>query len=517
MPPLTITPLTTSHTLAAYPHWAGEVSHIPHPYVAAPAASTQHFPPHARRLHRLFVTYGTEADPGVLFATASCAVALAEVVPSSAERARMVKGWDASGVDFGQFLPEMEGWFAQGVLDATEGQGGMGVQVTEFACGSVAIGVKMAHSLADAAAMVGFVKGWAGLHRDLLEKYDGAAEDFIQMVVEKGRTRGGEGVGDFEELFGTLKSVEPVPVFDPLLLDAAASGDIQATHADPKLVMRAQELPQHRYDWWASGKTIPSGFEAKELGASIPWDEWDQEAEVAHRILHFSAKELESIWKAASEVKGGESRSRISRHDAILAFVWMLLNRARGLSHEDCPVHLNMTLGLRTRLSLPEYFVGSPILLSQVSSPGREVSDSSQLNVTAKRIRDTLGLFDAAALGAVLHEAVFQENPQRYWNGFLGRRDVLVTSWARLEAYTVNFDRSNKAEPWFVEPVMPTMAGIIEVIEAAPLANERNDPKTTKGDQRQWYRNGVDVDVNFEKAVMERIVADGMLRAFAAS
>lgn len=501
-------------TLAAYPHWAGEVSHIPHPIVAAPDARTQHFPPHARRPHRLFVTYGSESDPGVLFTTASCPLAISDIVPSPVERAGMSRGWDTAQLNYEEFLPVMEGWFAQGVLDATTGQLGMGVQVTSFACGGIAIGVKMAHSLADAAAMVGFVKGWAGLHRGLLEKIDPLMEEW--RAVESGKEERSSQDGKEETISRVLQEVDLVPVFDPLLLDAAASGDIESRYGDPQLVENARKLPQHRYDWWASGKTIPKGFEAKELGTTIPWDQWDQEAEAAHRILHFSTKEVEGIWKAASGTTGGGSRSRISRHDTLLAFIWMLLNRARGWSHEDGLVHLNMTLGLRARLNLPETFVGSPILLSRVSASGREASDSSRLGVTAKRIRDTLGLFDKAGLGAVLHEAVFQDNPQRYWNGFLGSRDVIVTSWARLDPYNISFCPSEGGQPWFVEPVMPKIDGIIEIMEAASLAGRADLKEIMKDERSQWYDNGVDVNINFEKTVMERLVADEMLRAFVA-
>ncbi|MCJ1399848.1 hypothetical protein MMC11_003051 [Xylographa trunciseda] len=390
----------------------------------------------------------------------------------------MREGWDAAALDVEESLPAMAVWWSGGFEGGAGDRLGMGACVTRFACGGVAVGVKMAHCLADAAAMTGFVKGWAEMHCDLLMKDDEqrglwsgieAGNDEIHAADER----------DVEKVLHQLKEVNPAPVFDPLRLNAAATGDIDASAADPEVVTRARTMPQHRYDWWASGGdcpesmqlacAVPPGFDAKEIGDSIPWKEWDFDVEVAHRVLHFSEKELENIWKAASSGAGGketETPSRISRHDALLAFVWMLVNRARGFSNDAGLVHLNMSLGLRARLSLPEYFVGSPLLLARVSSPGKEACDAGRLAATATQMRDTLGAFDRQALGAILHDTMFQESPQRVWNGFLGIRDVIVTSWARLGAYEISFDPRSGKGPWLVQPVMPAVDGIIEILEA---------------------------------------------------
>ncbi|MCJ1417980.1 hypothetical protein MMC32_004325 [Xylographa parallela] len=488
------------------------------------------FPPHTRRPRRLCVTYGADADPGVVFATAACAQALVDVVPSPGARAGMRAGWDAAALDVEQFLPEMEVWFSEGFGDG-EGEHavGMGACVTSFACGGVAVGVKMAHCLADAAALTGFVKGWAGVHCDLLGKCEG--QGGVWRMIEMGMD-GGEAAEEarVERILGLLKEVYPVPVFDPLLLNATAAGNVDASDADPEILARGRHLPQHRYDWWASGSdcpesmqaacAVPPGFDAKRIGDSIPWKEWDFDVEVAHRVLHFSEKELENIWRAASRDVGDKDTkppSRISRHDALLAFIWMLVNRARGFSHDAGLVNLNMTLGLRARLSLPEYFVGSPLLLARVSSPGKEACDAEQLAATAKQMRDTLGLFDGPALGAILHDTMFQESPQRVWNGFLGIRDVIVTSWARLGTYGISFDPQSGRGPWLVQPVMPAVDGIIEIMEAPFIVGGEQEVQVEGEGNRSWYAGGVDVDLNFDKVVVKKLVADEMLRKFSAS
>ncbi|MCJ1382652.1 hypothetical protein MMC17_005765 [Xylographa soralifera] len=521
--------LSFRKALSAYPQWAGRVFAVPHPSVEAPHADTRRFPPHTRRPRRLFVTYGAELDPGVVFGTAACPQKLADVVPSPVARTEMREGWDAAELDVEKFLPEMEVWFSDGFQKGEGGHLGMGACVTSFACGGMAIGMKMAHCLADAAAMTGFVKGWADVHCDLLMKCDGLSDLWSTIATLKDEAEAAE-EAQAEKVLGLLKEANPVPVFDPLLLNATVAGDIDAPDADPQILARARELPQHRYDWWASGSdcpesmqaacAVPSGFDAKRMGDSIPWSEWDFDVEVAHRVLHFSEKELENIWGAASRAtdeKNPETPSRISRHDALLAFVWMLVNRARGFSHDAGPVHLNMTLGLRARLSLPEYFVGSPLLLARVSSPGTEACDAERLAATAKQMRDTLGAFDRQALGAILHDTMFQESPQRVWNGFLGIRDVIVTSWARLGTYGISFDPLSGRGPWLVQPVMPAVDGIIEIMEAPFIVEGKQEVQVEGEGNRSWYAGGVDVDLNFDKVVVARLVNDEMLRKFSAS
>lgn len=126
--------------------------------------------------------------------------------------------------------------------------------------------------------------------------------------------------------------------------------------------------------------TPPAGFEGVEKGEVLPWAQWDWRAETRHVVLHFGAGEVERIWEGVSgggrggargEEKGegvkGEGKNekgRISRQDALLAFLWLLINRARGLSGSSDLVYMTISLGLRTRLSppLPSTFLGSPII-----------------------------------------------------------------------------------------------------------------------------------------------------------
>ena len=61
----------------------------------------------------------------------------------------------------------------------------------------------------------------------------------------------------------------------------------------------------------------------------------------------------------------------------------------------------------------------------------------------------------------MLHDLAFEVSPHRLWNGFLGRRNTIVTSWLRLKAYEVDFGTS---VPRFVDAFMPNMDGCVQIM-----------------------------------------------------
>ncbi|KAJ8456512.1 hypothetical protein ONZ51_g12081 [Trametes cubensis] len=175
----------------------------------------------------------------------------------------------------------------------------------------------------------------------------------------------------------------------------------------------------------------------------MPWAEWDVFAPVSHYLLYFTPAEVERIWEEASSA-GGFEGARVSRLDALLAFVWGLIIRARGMECDPELVHMFVTIGARTRLAppLPNTFLGSPIVLARVSLPAEQVASSgpsTDCGVGARAIRSAVSCFSPAALGAYLHDAAHEVNPQRFWRAFLGRRHSIVTSWQNLDAYGVDF------------------------------------------------------------------------------
>lgn len=254
-------------------------------------------------------------------------------------------------------------------------------------------------------------------------------------------------------------------------------------------------------------------------------------------MLHFGAGEVERIWEGVSgggrggargEEKGegvkGEGKNekgRISRQDALLAFLWLLINRARGLSGSSDLVHMTISLGLRTRLSppLPSTFLGSPIIHARVSLPSRLSTAPENLRAIAQEIRGTAEKFDEEAIGALLHDMAFETAAGRTWNAFLGRRDLIVTSWVRAGIYDVRFGEGGA---WWVGVVLPGMGGIVQVMEGAGGGGGREGETGTEevgkigeGRERHWCADGVDVDLNLGREAMERLVGDGLLRRFA--
>lgn len=201
---------------------------------------------------------------------------------------------------------------------------GVSIQVTQFADGGWAVGVKMCHALADATSLVTFMHDWSRVNR--------------AMAVGSA--------------IPTLS-----PVFQPSLLDSLAAGDIDAPQPDMPIVHRVRRLPMHRYDWFASGTPrcppffIPFTRPPPELdinrdaahmrGVPIPWEEWDLSVPVRHTIFHFSAFEIRKMYTDASATTEGV---KLSKLDALLAHVWACILRARQLEEGE-EAYLDVTFG----------------------------------------------------------------------------------------------------------------------------------------------------------------------------
>ncbi|OBZ71132.1 Spermidine hydroxycinnamoyl transferase [Grifola frondosa] len=388
--------LSLQKTLNAYPQWAGDLQWEP---------CNKHAP-HTQRYGRLNITYGTASDSGIELVIASSPQPLSSLVPSTSERVN-IGTWNAAN------FPTTELHSFTTPL-ALHGEGRalpcVMVQLTTFGCGGVGIAVKCAHAVADAQAMINFVKDWAAVNRALL-------------------------------CGAPLPSLSPV--FEPQLLDGAAAGNIDAVEPDPAFIRISRSLPMHKYDLWASAQGCPSFMVSEtrippevdissigQLGKPLPWSEWDVAAPIAHYLLYFSADEVQRI---REEVSSSSSTTRVSRLDALLSHVWALIIRARGLERDTQAAHLAVTIGLRNRLSPPlaQTFVGSPIVLARVTLTCEEITQSP--GAAAVAIRSAVVQFDSSTLPALLHDVAFEVSAQRFWRAFMGRRNTIVTSWFRQD------------------------------------------------------------------------------------
>ncbi|KAH8820850.1 transferase family-domain-containing protein [Xylogone sp. PMI_703] len=469
-------------TLNSYPQWCGRL----HWSLSSPTGPQDH----TERYRRVHLTYNTKEDPGVLFIAAASSRKLSDFIPTLSTRKTTLKAWDASQIPTAELLPSTPLALSRG---SDHNSPGLIIQITTFSCGGTAVAIELAHALADAQALCQFAKDWSLTSRFLLQNPS------------------------------SLTGPRLSPVFNPQLLDTCAAGDIDAQDPDSKLQEQARRLPVHRYDWFKTVPNqpfpapIPEDFDASNSALSpsdpIPWNDWDVNAPVSHRVFHFSKDELNAMYEHA-----GGWGSRISKHDALLAHVWGRILHARQLL-PGTEVFLDLTFGLRSRLDppLPESFLGSPIMLTAIphitsssyssKNPVHGGADEEIANLASK-IRTTLEVFNSSAISAHLHDAAFEACPQRLWQACLGRKHILLTSWIYTGAYDVIFTPEdpevNGRALRYVEPLMPCMDGLVEIMEAGT---------STQGNQgkRHWTADGVDVSVYLEDGAMKKLLSDELL------
>ena len=475
-------------TLDAYPQWAGQLRFADY----NPDAG------HVHRQGRLELSYGSSSDPGVECILAEAEFAMSSMIPPD----EGTKHCDVTHIDYSKLL-DMKTKFA--LYDSKEYQGlpSMKIQVTSFKDGGVAIFVAIVHSLADAAALLTFMKDWSVTNL-------------------------------------SLSSSKPTPklhpLLDPSLIDAAAAGNIDAKSPDPAILDAASKLPVHRYDLWASTgpatppwayplPKIPPELATQshdiKLGKPVPYHTWDPMVPCSHTTFFFSAAETHAIYLHAS----ANTPTRISHQDALLAHLWAALIRARGLKEGE-EHFLDVTIDGRRRLqkSLPASFVSSPIfnvgIVTKVSATTTTTSTSNlarDLADKAATIRSAVARFDGEAVAALLHEMCFELGGQRRWNCFLGDYHTIVTSWVGVGVWDVVFEEGKRVR--WAEAFIPPCDGVVIVCEGGRRGDcDHGDDDDVNGgseSKREWWSKGVNLHVYLRSDVMRRLMEDEGLRAFA--
>ncbi|KAF5628581.1 hydroxycinnamoyl-CoA shikimate quinate hydroxycinnamoyltransferase [Fusarium sp. NRRL 25303] len=458
-----------ARTLRFYPQWGGHLKAVKSTDGIVPSEASS-FPPHARRFGRLYAHYGTDNDPGVKFVHAKCDATLESLHP--ADRISKQPFWKCDSGVFQKLMAPVT--IAQPLRDILKDKNDqlyplLAIQTTELSCGGFALALNGAHPLADATTLLAFIKHWAHESR--------------------------QGLGN------TLSA--SMPVFNPALIDNQAAGEINADEPDLNLIQKARSLPMHRYDWWHQDSTppwpfkIPSPFDKHELepvGKSMPWAEWNVAEPVSNYVVHLSQKQVICLWKRANE----NSSQKLSQHDSILSHIWSCIARARGLENDTDPIHCDLVYGVRSSFQLKEDFLGSPVVMMNIELPACQVANPISITHVATQVRNTLKtISDPSNMAAHLHSLAFEKSPQRIWQAFLGRRHILVTTWARAGIYDVDFGLGSTCR--YAEGVVPEMDGNVLIKEASgPLG-------------KYWTDNGVDISIHIRSEDMERLIRDPLL------
>ncbi|KAI8954494.1 transferase [Xylaria longipes] len=465
-----------SATLDDYPHYAGQLQWATKQHVEGTN--------NPRYVGRPIVTYGSSNDPGVELVIVEDDRKLHTIVPSLAERSTSKRIWNASSLRQSEFLPGTNLAFLN--LAEYMGLPGASVQLTAFKCGGFAVSLKLAHCLADATCLLQFIHYWADRSQRL---FDAGKSETISSNSTRSRA-----------------------LFDPRMLDVHANLKPQATEPDTQRIHRARSLPMHRFDWWATGapgypswatassnatKPSPEELSQTQLSPSTdpPWPTWDLGATVENMQIRFSKAEVEKMKNAALSTLPSDLQGQwVSRQDALLAHLWILVSRARQLGDLQDQVYLDITLGIRNRVSppLPDSFAGSPLLIAYLTQTGADAATAT-IGAVAGSIRRLLSQFTPEAVSDYLYDAAYEVSPQRLWQCFFGSRHVLVTSWARSQAYEVNFCGTGLARS--VQTQMPLVDGLLQLMDIAETGD-------------------FDVTLVLEKDTMERLLSDSMLRAY---
>lgn len=466
-------------TLDAYPQWCGYLKAILTIDSDNLPSETASFPAHAKRYGRVYVHYATGSDPGVEFVEEKSSMTIDDLYnPNSANRRPV---WKRQGDrnTLSQFVPTTE--IVAALEPNTRDSNGlhkpiMAVQYTELACGGLVLAAKIAHPLADITALTRFVRDWASFSRAVL------TETPLPVLS---------------------------PVFTPSLLDASAAGDINADDSDPDITKDAHSLPLHRYDWWAPpGKPPPPyPLDLPSAGKPLPWSEWNPKAPVEQCTVHFSREQIDHLWqKTTDELSLASLDLKISKHDALLAHIWSCVVRARGLQDDQGPVHCDLVLGTRPAFGLDDSFIGSPTMMLNIEMSASDASSSQALGQIARRIRETvLAVNDPQQLAAHLHTIAYEKSPQRIWQGFLGQRHIMVTTWARAGIYDIDFGFGSRIR--YADGVVPCVDGCILIVDGPPAeATSHSSPVV-----QEWTQNGVEVTLPLRSEDMERLLRDPLL------
>ncbi|CAN6449569.1 unnamed protein product [Victoria cruziana] len=154
------------------------------------------------------------------------------------------------------------------------------------------------------------------------------------------------------------------------------------------------------------------------------------------RIFHFSVLTISRI-KAKANLQSKLEKGEISSLQALSAFMWRLITRARKLPADQTAV-CRLAAGYRNRLNppLPREYFGNCIRLIQTSAVVGELL-KQDLGWAARALHETVSEQSAETAREHLEQLV--KNPQVYHVSGFGRNSIMVGSSPRFDMYAGDF------------------------------------------------------------------------------
>ena len=145
-------------------------------------------------------------------------------------------------------------------------------------------------------------------------------------------------------------------------------------------------------------------------------------------------------------------------------------------------------------------------MMLNIEMAASDVASAKSLGQIARRIRETVSTVNVPQkLAAHLHSIAYEKSPQRIWQGFLGQRHIMVTTWARAGLYDVDFGLGSRIR--YADGVVPCVDGCILIVDAPPTEPAHPSDAADQG----WTSNGVDVTIPLRCEDMERLLQDTLL------
>ncbi|KAJ7129267.1 transferase [Mycena epipterygia] len=285
------------------------------------------------------------------------------------------------------------------------------VQHTRFACGAVALGVRVLHTLCDADGFFQLVYDLAELYRGLLSSENDPTAG-IPLLARPPHIKPYTSDGDLtpEERQGAL-------AFQPSMFYLEPSVDAVDAPAD----------------------TAPTDGSVDTTASSGP-----PPAPTVGRFLRFSSSELKSI--KARATNPNVSDGWISTFEALSAHLYQRVHRARMQLHAKDPSHGALSVpnfltpvNIRTRAGLPaRYFANALICAHTASLPPALLTEGPlwQVAEALHALTRAPGFTSSDELQSTVRWLAAQPDKRRIREGFeYGNGSLMLSQWNKFDMY----------------------------------------------------------------------------------